>query len=51
MFIVRFVHKDGQLDEEYYYHLVRDAIKHFLLFENDGSNLYEESCLIQRMEN
>ena len=46
MFIVRFIRKDGQLNEEYYYHFIRDALDHFLLFENDDSTLYDEVCLI-----
>ena len=29
MFVVRFVRKDGQLSEDYYYHFVLDAIEHF----------------------
>ena len=46
MYIVRFVRKDGQPNEEYYYHSARDAIEHFRLFENDDSCLYEEICLV-----
>ena len=46
MFIVRFVRKDGQPNEDYYYHFLHDAIEHFLLFENDNSNLYNEICVI-----
>jgi hypothetical protein len=48
MFVVRFVRKDGLPNEEYYYHFAQDAIRHFLLFENDDSNLYDEVCLIMK---
>lgn len=46
MYIVRFVRKDGQPNEDYYYSFAHDAIKHFLFFENDNSNLYDEICVI-----
>ena len=46
MFIVSFIRKDGQPNEEYYYRSAKDAIGHFLLFENDDSNLYDQVCLI-----
>ena len=51
MFIVRFVRKDGHPNEDYYYHLARDALEHFLLFENDDSNLYKEvSAIMEKRE-
>ena len=48
MFVVRFIRKDGQPNEEYYYHSFNDAMDHFLLFENDDSTLYDEVGLIMK---
>ena len=41
MWIVRFVHRDGKPDEEYYYHTLREAEAHKGLFQEDDSGLYE----------
>lgn len=49
MYIVRFVRKDGQPNEDYYYHCMQDAFDHFSLFENDISNLYDEICLVRTL--
>ena len=46
MYIVRFLRKDEQPNEEYYYNSMHAALEHFMLFENDDSNLFEEICLI-----
>ena len=46
MYIVRFIRKDRQPNEDYYYHFLQDAIEHFLLFEGDASYLYDEVCVI-----
>ena len=46
MFIVRFVRKDGQPDEEYYYHTLQEAEAHKLLFDDDDSDLYERIEII-----
>ena len=40
MYIVRFIRKDGQPDEEYYYHRLEDAEYHRSLFSGDDSDLY-----------
>lgn len=40
MFVLRFVRKDGHLDEEYYYQRKEDANIHFDLFKVDDSGLY-----------
>lgn len=42
MKIVRFVRKDDQPVEEYYYRSLEDAQYHFSLFLNDDSGLYRE---------
>ena len=47
MCMVVFVRKDGKPNEEYFYHLTEDAVRHFLLFEKDNSNLYSEICLVR----
>jgi hypothetical protein len=39
--IVRFVRKDGKLDEEYYYNTQAEAEYHRNLFQDDDSGLYE----------
>lgn len=41
LWIVRFVCKDGKLDEEYYYHSLAEVEHHKNLFLNDDSRLYE----------
>lgn len=42
MFVVKFVRKDGHLDEEYYYQREEDANIHFDLFKADDSGLYSQ---------
>ena len=39
-YIVRFIRKDGKPVEEFFYHTFEAAISHFLLFEDDDSDLY-----------
>lgn len=46
MYIVRFVRKDRQPDEEYYYRSLKDAEYHLSLFEDDDSGLYDRIELI-----
>lgn len=41
MFIVRFIRRDGQPDEEYMYQSEKDAQYHFNLFMSDDSGLYK----------
>ena len=45
-YIVQFVRKDGQPNEEYIYPDKAEAEKHFRLFRNDDSGLYTEICLL-----
>ncbi len=40
MYVVKFIHKDGQPDELYYYRRKEDAEYHLHLFDNDDSGLY-----------
>lgn len=47
MFLVCFVRKDQQPNEEYYYVSRQDAQSHFDLFRNDNSHLY---CRIDLIE-
>ncbi len=47
MYVVRFVRKDGQPDEEYYYNCLKDAQFHFNLFKDDDSGLYKNISLSQ----
>lgn len=46
MYYLRFIRKDHQPDEEYFYQRECDAMSHFELFENDDSNLYKEIQLL-----
>lgn len=41
MWVTRFVRKDGQPDEEYYYYTEKEAEDHRGLFDDDDSGLYE----------
>ena len=40
MYLVRFIRKDCQPDEEYYYNKLVDAQNHLDLFRDDNSDLY-----------
>lgn len=41
MFLTKFVRKDHQPDEEFWYNNAEDALSHLRLFVNDDSDLYE----------
>ena len=41
MYIVRFIRRDGQPDEEYFYNFKPDAENHLNLFRDDDSELYK----------
>lgn len=45
MYCVRFIRKDYQPCEEYYYHSIKDADYHFSLFVDDSSDLYDKIVL------
>ena len=45
--IVRFVRKDDQPVEEYFYHTYEEAYAHFALFLDDDSRLYHRIEIIQ----
>ncbi len=45
MYVVKFIRKDGQPDELYYYHRREDAEYHLHLFDNDDSGLYAKVIL------
>ena len=47
MYVVRFVRTDGRPDEEYYYHILNDAVFHFNLFENDDSGIFSMIELLE----
>ncbi len=40
MYVVKFIRKDGQPDEIYYYHRREDAEYHLHLFDNDDPKIY-----------
>ena len=40
-FFVRFIRRDGKPDEEYFYRAAEDAKRHFDMFADDDSGLYE----------
>ena len=46
MYAVKFIRKDGQPDEIYYYHKKEDAEYHLHLFDNDDSGLYSNVVMI-----
>ena len=46
MYAVKFIRKDGQPDEIYYYHKEEDAEYHLHLFDNDDSGLYSNVVLM-----
>ena len=46
MYLVRFERKDDQPNEEYYYYALEDAQKHFELFREDNSGLYQRVVLL-----
>ena len=46
MYAVKFIRKDGQPDEVYYYHKKEDAEYHLHLFDNDDSGLYSNIVLM-----
>ena len=50
MYTTRFIHKDGQKDEEYWYHTEEEAIAHMELFRNDDSNLYKKIVVVDESE-
>ena len=41
-YFVRFVRRDGKPDEEYFYRAADDAQRHFDMFADDDSGLYEK---------
>ena len=45
-YIVQFVRRDWQPNEEYIYYTREEAEQHFRLFRNDDSGLYKEICLL-----
>ena len=46
MLIVRFIRKDGQPDEDYYYNNLNEALYHIHLFRYDNSGFYKRIELI-----
>ena len=46
MFVVRFVRRDRQPAEEYYYNTIEEARWHLNMFREDDSRLYERVVLI-----
>lgn len=47
MYVVRFIRKDNQPCEEYYYYKIEDAKYHLSLFVDDDSGLYEKIELVE----
>ncbi len=41
MYLVRFIRKDRQPNEEYFYNSLKDAEYHLSLFLDDDSDLYD----------
>lgn len=50
MFVVRFIRKGKQPNEEYYYHFLKDAVSHYSLFENDDSALYSQIIIAYQID-
>ena len=50
MYITKFVRRDAQPDEEYYYHRLEDAEYHYSLFLDDSSELYERIELLEILD-
>lgn len=48
MFVVRFVRRDRQPAEEYYYNTIEEARWHLGLFRDDDSELYKRIELSER---
>ena len=46
MYIVRFIRKDNNADEFYFYSKATDALYHIKFFSNDTSGLYTKIQLI-----
>lgn len=46
MYLVRFIRKDKQPNEEYYYNALKDAQYHLSLFLDDDSDLYDRIELV-----
>lgn len=46
-YIVKFVRRDEQSAEEYFYHTYEEAYAHFALFLDDDSELYHRIEVIQ----
>lgn len=46
MFIVRFIRRDRNPSEEYFYNAFNEALYHIHLFRNDGSGLYNKVELV-----
>lgn len=42
VFFVRFVRQDGKPDEEHFYHAAEDVQRHFDMFSDGNSGLYEK---------
>ena len=40
-YIVRFVRRDGKPDEEYFYRTAEEARRHFDMFTDDDSGVYD----------
>ena len=47
-YIVRFVRRDGKPNEEYLYRTVEEARRHFDLFNEDDSDLYDSIEVIDQ---
>ena len=47
MYLIKFIRKDLNPDEDYYYHNLTDAQNHFDLFHDDDSDLYQRIELLQ----
>ena len=45
-YIVKFLRRDNQPDEEYIYWNQQDAKHHFELFRHDNSNIYKKIMLL-----
>ena len=45
-YVVRFIRRDSEPQEEYYYNALPDARYHFDLFKDDDSGLYQSVELI-----
>ena len=51
MYVVKFIRKDNQPEENYFYNDLKDAMDHLNLFFGDDSGLYKKIELVEARTN